>query len=406
MKKFCLNPLAALAPFALISQLHCTSVLADNINFELGTSVQYFPNSPSATSQEDYHLDSNSYARIDWDKDFAEGKFRLLIDANAHYDRYDSNRRRADFSELALTYFQDDLDISAGVLTEFWGVTESRHLVDIINQTHIADNIDEETKLGQPMIKTQWHQGWGSLQFYWLPLFRERVYPSDSARLGPGDEIRYGHARYESSDRDHHQDFALRYSKTLDTWDIGLAHFNGTSREPLLLINPSQLPSISFTPYYEQIEQTSLDMQRTSDSLLLKLEAISRSSKLQGRYAAAVTGFEYTQVGIFNSAMDLGYLGEYLYDERGDKATTPFANDIFLGLRLVANNIAQTTYLLGAYCDADTRSRAWRFEMNTRLRDGLTLSIEAQAFTHQPTTDLLYGLRDDDYLTLGLQWYL
>lgn len=406
MKTFCLKPLTLLSSLALGLQLYTPAGFANEFNLELGTSLQYFPNNVSAASQENYDLDSNSYLRVDGDKDFADGKLRLLIDANAHYDRYDKQRSRADFSELAFTYFQDDLDISAGILTEFWGVTESRHLVDIINQTNIADNIDEETKLGQPMVKTQWHQDWGSVQFYWLPLFRERVYPSDSARLGPGDDIRYGHALYESSDKDHHQDFALRYTKTLDTWDLGLAHFSGTSREPLLMLDTNKLPSLSFTPYYEQIEQTSLDLQRTSDSLLLKLEAISRSSKLQGRYTAAVTGFEYTQVGILDSAMDLGYLGEYLYDERGDKATTPFANDIFLGLRLVANNIAQTTYLLGAYCDADTQSRAWRFEMNTRLRDGLTLSIEAQAFTHQPSTDLLYGLRDDDYLTLGLQWYL
>lgn len=392
----------ALTPLACLAS---SMALASSLNMELGADVQYFPNDPDTATQGDYSSDTTVTIGLEYDNEFYEGSVKVMVDANAQYNQRDDRRSRGDFNELAIGYFNDHMDITAGMLTEFWGVTESRHLVDILNQTNVAENIDEEVKLGQPMIKTQFHQEWGNVQLYWLPLFRERIYPGDEARLAPGDVINYQDALYESSDEDQHQDFALRYTHTLDAWDIGVAHFKGTSREPLFILDVNQLPTIAFTPYYEQIDQSSIDVQMTSDSLLLKLEAISRTSDLQKTYQAAVTGFEYTQVGIFDSAMDLGYIAEYLYDERDEQATTPFADDVFAGLRLVTNSIAQTTFLLGAYVDTNNQSTAWRFEMDTRLQDGLTLSIEGQIFTNQPQDDLLYGFRNDDYLRVGLQWF-
>lgn len=371
------------------------------VHVELGADIQYFPQ-PAAI---DYSTNNNTYLRLEYERESSDGSVKFILDSKAQYNQRDDRRSRFDFAELAVGYFADQADITAGVLTEFWGVTEARHLVDIINQTNVAENIDEEEKLGQPMVKTRFHQDWGTVQLYWLPVFRERIYPSDDARLGPGDSIQYQNAIYESSREENHQDFALRYSHTLGEWDFGVAHFSGTSREPLLMVDVTKLPSISFVPYYELIEQTSIDMQMTSESLLLKLEAISRSSNAQDRYAAAVTGFEYTQVGIFNSVMDLGYIAEYLYDERDEQASTPFADDVFAGVRLVANDIAQTTLLLGAYVDRVSHSTAWRLEMDTRLRDGVTLTIEGQIFSNSQPNDLLYGFRDDDYWRVGVQYF-
>ncbi len=392
----------ALTPLVCLAS---SMALASSLNMELGADIQYFPNDTDTATEGDYSSDTTVNIGLEYDNEFYDGSVKVMVDANAQYNQRDDRRSRGDFNELAIGYFNDHLDITAGILTEFWGVTESRHLVDILNQTNVADNIDEEVKLGQPMVKTQFHHEWGNVQLYWLPMFRERIYPGNKARLSPGDAINYRDAEYESSDEEHHQDVAIRYTQTVDAWDIGIAHFSGTSREPLLIPDFTQFPAIVLTPYYEQIDQSSIDVQMTSDSLLLKLEAISRTSDLQKTYQSTVAGFEYTQVGVFNSAMDLGYITEYLYDERDEKATTPFADDVFAGLRLVTNNIAQTTYLLGAYVDTESQSTAWRFEMDTRLQDGLTLSIEGQVFTNQPQDDLLYGFRNDDYLRVGLQWF-
>ena len=378
------------------------SVSASTLNFELGAEYQYFPHANEQLQKHDYSSDATTYLRVKYDESYREGSVKFSLDGTATYDQRDEHRTRNDFNALALGYFTNSVDITVGIKTEFWGVTESRHLVDIINQTVVADNIDEESKLGQPMIKAQLHQSWGNIQLYLLPVFRERIFTDDVARLQPGLAIDDELSRYESSNKKQHRDFALRYTNTLDIWDLGLAYFRGTGRDPLLLPQFTTQNTLVLAPYYEQIEQSSIDLQMTSDSLLLKLEAINHSSKLQKNYVAAVGGFEYTQVGIFDTAMDLGYMVEYLYDERDDRANTPFADDYFAGFRLIANDIAQSTYLLGTYVDRDNHSKAVRFEMETRLRDGLTFSIEGQAFTDQAPDDLLYSFRNDDYLTIGL----
>jgi len=391
--------------FLLLAAITTTNATASTLKLELGAEYQYFPHTNEQLLDKDYSEDTTAYFRLKYDNTYYDNSIKLSIDGTTTYDQRDDHRTRNDFNSLAVTYFADNIDVTVGMKTEFWGVTESRHLVDIINQTVVADDIDEESKLGQPMIKAQIHEDWGNVQLYLLPIFRERIYASETARLRPGLVIDDDLAQYESSDKKQHRDIALRYTNTVDIWDIGLAYFRGTGRDPVLLPQFTTQNQLVLAPYYEQIEQSSIDLQMTSNNWLLKLEAINRNSDLQKNYVAAVTGFEYTQVGIFKTAMDLGYMVEYLYDERDTKADTPFADDVFIGLRLIANDVAQSTYLLGAYVDRDSYSKAFRFEMKTRIRDGLTLSMEGQAFSHQPQEDLLYNFRNDDYLTVGLQLF-
>jgi len=54
----------------------------------------------------------------------------------------------------------------------FWGVTEFQHLVDIINQTDLVENIDTEDKLGQPMINLALINDWGTVDLFIMPYFR------------------------------------------------------------------------------------------------------------------------------------------------------------------------------------------------------------------------------------------
>ena len=53
----------------------------------------------------------------------------------------------------------------------FWGVTESVHLVDIINQTDFAGDIDGEDKLGQTMLSLMLQRDWGEITAFVLPAF-------------------------------------------------------------------------------------------------------------------------------------------------------------------------------------------------------------------------------------------
>ncbi len=70
-------------------------------------------------------------------------------------DQYDDNRTHGDIRELSWTGVFDAFEVTAGISKVFWGVAETQHLVDIINQTDLVESVDGEDKLGQPMVKTR-----------------------------------------------------------------------------------------------------------------------------------------------------------------------------------------------------------------------------------------------------------
>ena len=197
-------------------------------------------------------------------------------------------------------------------------------------------------------------------------------------------------------------DFALRWSHVIGDWDIGLAHFHGTGREPRLLPGLDSGGNPALIPQYDQIDQTSIDAQFTGDATLWKLEAITRSG--QGdRFIAAVGGFEHTLFGVFDSNADIGLLAEYLYDGRDDDAPfTPADNDLFVGSRLTLNDEQDTTLLAGAIVDLDTQAMFVSVEAERRLGDDWKLELEGRAFVDVPADDLSAGIRDDDFVTVRL----
>ena len=67
-------------------------------------------------------------------------------------DSSDSERTHVDIRELNFLMVGNPWELRVGIGKVFWGVTEFVHLVDIINQTDLVENIDGEDKLGQPMV--------------------------------------------------------------------------------------------------------------------------------------------------------------------------------------------------------------------------------------------------------------
>lgn len=318
-------------------------------------------------------------------------------------DSADPERTHLDIREMSFLWLNDTWELRAGVSKVFWGVTEFVHLVDIINQTDLVESPDGEDKLGQPMLYLSVPRSWGTLEFFVLPYFRERTYPGVNGRLRSSLPVDTDSAEYESAAQENHVDFALRYSHTLGPMDFGVYHFRGTGREPALIIsNNGDDPTL--VPYYEQIQQTGLDAQAALGSWLLKFEGINRASS-DDNFNALAGGFEYTLNSILGSMMDLGVIGQYAYDERGLDSTTPFQNDAILGLRLALNDLAGTELLTGFVQDLDRTSRMLSVEGSRRLGDNWKASLEARAFLDAEPDDLLYSLRDDDYLKLELKYY-
>jgi hypothetical protein len=326
-------------------------------------------------------------------------------------DQYDDERTHGDIRELAWLHAASDWEVNVGISKVYWGVTESIHLVDIINQTDLVENLDGEDKLGQPMINLSLIRDWGVVSMFVLPGFRERTFPGVNGRPRFGVPVDTDNPIYESSAEEKHVDLAIRYSHYIGDWEFGIAHFSGTTREPRLLSVPGTSTAV---PVYEQINQTSLDLQANIGSWLWKLESYIRSG--QGdTYTAAAGGFEYTFVGVFGSQTDIGLISEYLYDEREDTiapgffgkpvSLSPFENDLTIGMRLTLNDAQSTELLASIIEDLDGDGRTYNLEASRRLGDNMTLSIEARGVSDIPLNSALSSFKQDNRVRTKLTYF-
>ncbi len=330
------------------------------------------------------------------------GNQRVSIVGFARADLQDSERSHADVREAYWGYESDDWDVIVGINKVFWGVAESRHLVDVINQADLVEDIDQEDKLGQPMINLNLQRDHGRFELYILPWFRERTFPGPDGRLRAPLPVDDDHAIYESSAEQSHVDFALRYSHYIGDVDIGAHVFEGTSREPRFTIAPE---GDRLFPVYDQMTQVGVDLQYTRDAWLWKFEAIGRDTR-RDSFLAAVGGFEYTFYGVSDSAADIGLLLEVLYDGRDANAPpTAFDNDVFVGTRLALNDANDTSLLAGVAVDTDTQELFFNVEAERRFGDNLSVELRLRTFTSSKPHETLYAFKRDDYIQLRLSWY-
>ena len=319
-------------------------------------------------------------------------------------DDKDPGREHADIREALWLRIDGDNEWRVGVNTMFWGVTESQHLVDVINQVDAVEGIDLEQKLGQPMIHLKRYRDWGVLDFLLLPGFRERTFHEPPGRLRTDPVVDSGQAEYQSSAGQQHLDYALRFSQTYNDLDLGVAWFDGTSREPLLLPGVDDDGEAVLIPFYEQMTQIGIDAQLIYQDWIWRLELVHRRAD-SGNRDAFIYGFEYTFYGVLDSVTDIGAIVEYSYDNRPEGQRGVFDRDIFIGARLALNDAQSSELLTGFLVDTDKGSRNFRIEASRRVGDSWKASLEIQAFGNVDADDPLIALADDDYLLLEMAYY-
>ena len=325
----------------------------------------------------------------------------------ARVDQHDDERTHSDIREFSWIHVGDDWESRIGVRRVFWGVTEFQHLVDIINQSDTVEDVDNEDKLGQPMLNLSLVKDYGIFDFYVLPYFRERTFNGAEGRPAI-PFINPDLAVFEHQDEENHIDFAIRWAHSIGDYDIGLSVFDGTSRDPLIIPQPGVIPIVGIplplVPYYQQITQYGFDMQATIDDMLWKVEAIFNQNN-QEDFAALQAGFEFSQYGVFESNADLGWLMEYGWDERGTEATGINQNDIFFGSRLAFNDAESSDLLMGVSYDLDYQSHSFLLEASRRFGDSLKVSLDIRLFFADEASDPIFLFRQDDHLQLTAQYY-
>jgi hypothetical protein len=357
----------------------------------------------------DYHHNFSFYLGPKFEHTWDNTRSQLALQPFWRYDQNDPRRTHFDLRELVWRISRGPWTFHAGIDKVFWGVTESRHTVDIINQTDLVENSDTEDKLGQPMLRLDYnHQRLGNFNLFYLPVSRLRTFPGKHGRLRPPLPITAS-AEHPGNARTTHQDFALRWAKTLGYWDVGIVYFRGVTREPRfrLLLDPFCRPR-ALRPVYEVIDQVGIDVQGVTGNFLWKLEGFHRAE--QGKSFQQLTaGFEYTFSGVFETGADLGVLLEFLYDNRKDRLPMinfiPFEKDLFVGTRLALNDVASTELLAGAIVDFDTATTAYNIEASRRFGEHWKLYLEMRGFVNTDPKDAGFFFRRENYLQLELQYY-
>ncbi|MCG7536676.1 hypothetical protein [Pseudoalteromonas sp. OOF1S-7] len=310
-------------------------------------------------------------------------------------DSHDDKRTKVDFREFYGEFYWQDYQLGVGLNKVFWGVLESRHIVDVINQVDLVESLDEEEKLGQPMLQFGSVEAWGSINIFLLPYFRERTFAGESGRLFPSG-IDLLSPQYESGAEERHWDVALRINHYLEEFEYAISYFEGTNREPYLLNDPSGV-----RPYYVQMRQTGLEFQKAKASWLFKMEGIYRDDIANLWELGA--GFEYTQVGVFDSIYDVGWLAEYLFDSQASDINKSV---LFLGARLVFNDVQGTEVLFGIEQSVtDISEMNMRLEASGRLNADWKWAFELWGINADHAANEYYLIRNDDFMSLSVSYF-
>ncbi|RLP55514.1 MAG: hypothetical protein D6160_03660 [Ketobacter sp.] len=353
-------------------------------DFEVGGEYRFFPQDPP------YGVKDNAFSasvRAEYFTDWNEGNDLLEFEGFYRWSDQDKNRTHGDIQELTWIHVGDRWELRSGVRRVFWGVTEFQHLVDIINQSDAVERADGEAKLGQPMVNLSLVTDLGILDLFVLTGFRERTFPGEDG--WPRGAVLFSNddADYESGRENKRVDFAARWGMSLDMWELALSYFGGTSREPEF--HRYNLEG-ELVPFYPVIDQLGLEVQYNYDAWILKMEALSRSGMINGRYFASVFGFEYTFEGVFDSVSDVGIVSEYNYDERGEDSPSSYflENDFALGVRWALNDEASSELLAGVIYDIETHERVLTLEASRRLGSVWKISLDATFFHSSPPPSL------------------
>lgn len=308
----------------------------------------------------------------------------------------------ADVRELYWQYRQDRWSLLAGMNRVFWGATESRHAIDIVNQSDLRENYIGDVKLGQLMVAASLQRVWGQLEFYALPLFRPRAFPVTADRPRLELPIEEGEVLDGPP-----FDVAGRVSVSRGDADLHAYYFHGMNREPNLIpvFDGSGVPT-SLRPIYKPIDQFGADLQFARGPWLLKGELMHRSTP-DAQYQAVVGGLEYGVSRLFGSASDLALLSEYQFDNRPDTEwPAPASRGIYAGMRLAVNDTGSSEAKAGVV--HDLRSQSWliKADFTRRLTDQWGLHVAYSGFVHVGRNRALRDFHRDSYSTVTLRRYL
>ncbi len=332
--------------------------------------------------------------KFDYNQNYHDFDFNVEF-----FYRYDSSKQfdHGDLSEFNTLYTADNFDFLIGSTIEFWGVVESRNIVDIVNQIDFLEDVNGKQKLGQPLTRLNYYLENGTLSSYLFFGFRDREFTSQTERFGAQPEIRGSSAQYEAGNYGV-TGSAIRLQQNLSLGDFSFHLYSGLDR------NPSLVPVIDFdntvfiSPIYEKIEQAGIEAYMPIGNVALKYEGVFRSRNNED-HSAHVMGFEQSIFNVFKKPLDMTYFVEYLYDDRSQSAPlTIYQNDLFLGLRLSYTQNTPLTIKFGLLKDMEFDESFVSTDIEKNITDNSTFIINGRFFIDVNNASPLTIVENDSYI--------
>jgi len=376
-----------------------------NYKANLSLSSWFFPESPLYSGQKHNNysisIDPEIYAEWSNNKNITFRPFYMI-------DNEDSHRTHFDIRELRYSLYGDNWETNIGIGQVFWGVTESKNLVDIINQFDVVDDPLLKTKLGQPLINLTLIEDYGYFDFYIMSYFRERTSPGKKGRLRTDPYFIKNSTTYEGGSQ-WTPELAARWSNNYDDYDISFHGFLGYGRAPSIDVKIID-GLTNYAPNYQRVRQLGGTVQRTLDSTLLKLEWIARHGEKdanlrRGGYFSSVLGLEHTLFQSIGDNGDISLLIEYNFDSRRSRSSDSLQDDIFIASRFVLNDAQNTEMLIGSIFDLDGDGQIYQLDFGRLLHDSLKLAVKGAVYQNGRLGSNLYILRQDSWLEVSLKQY-
>ena len=313
-------------------------------------------------------------AKTEYFTDWNNGNDTFILTPFVRVDEIDDNRSHYDLREGYWGHVGNNWETKVGVTRVFWGRTEFLNLVDIVNQKDLVEG-DTKEKLGQPLIGLSLDHGYSIIDFYALLGFRERTFPGEEGRLRTPIVVDSDNARYEGVSQDD-INFAARWSLVVtDELEVAFSMFSGTNREPRFDFNYDLFEPM-LIPVYSHIDQYGIELEYIYESWVGKLEYVEVDGDSES-YTAAIIGGEYIFSGVFNTNLDVTFISEYLWDERGGDSLGFLERDLAIGARFTFNDVQSTSILIFGIIDFDSKETLYNFEASRRLGDNWRIELLA-----------------------------
>ncbi len=403
------------------------SVAQEGVTFngEVELSGRYYPQAgflPGQTSQGLAPIVGGSLgARKRFDSGSAVFEFSGLYNA-------ETGEGYADIPRGYYQYFGDGYDFLVGSNIVYWGVSESHHVVDSVNQRYTIDQTVDYISLGQPMLNFNLSLGLNStLSVYGLVYFRDRDQPNAETRFRSPILMSNNDAVYEEGNG-RNLDFAARFRTSQNIlWggvDFALSYFDGTNRAPssmpnacltaggrfigetacgnLIIGNPQ---SVFFVPYYSKLRRYGVEFVYSNGDLQLTFEG-ALSNAIGETYYSAIGGAQYSFGGIGPNGDTLVVVGEYLYDDRSIiQPANIYDDDVFLGFAYSGNDVAGTNVRGGVYYDVKKDAQIYTVSYSRRINDAIRLEVAGFSVNAAGTNDPLTVAQDDGFVEVSLSYF-